>query len=144
MLNTTKDKKRASIYYKRMNPPITSDLSLYQLTQTTDPHLSPLTVSASRFREWVDTSIQFLIDQQIQATIWAKLPPHSRWWTTLESYYQEGLAQHIYRCLISRSSGTSPSRQSSHRNHSLSDGLTPIVLETSAQLDERDWFHYCD
>ena len=75
MLNSTKDKKRASIYYKRMNPPITSDLSLYQLTQTTDPHLSPLTVSASRFREWVDTSIQFLIDQQIQATIWAKLPP---------------------------------------------------------------------
>ncbi len=57
-----------------MNLPTTSELSLYQLTQTADPHLSPLTVSAITFREWVDTSIQFLIDQQIQATIWAKLP----------------------------------------------------------------------
>ncbi|MGK7942118.1 MAG: DICT sensory domain-containing protein [Crocosphaera sp.] len=123
-----------------MNLPITSDLSLYQLTQTTDPHLSPLSVSASCFREWVDTSIQFLIDQQIQATVWAKLPPHSRWWTTLESYYQEGLSQQIYRCTTSRSGGTSPSRQSSQSSHRSSGSFTPIVLETSAQLRRE---HFC-
>ena len=123
-----------------MNLPTTSELSLYQLTQTSDPHVSPLTVSASTFREWVDTSIQFLVDQEIQATVWAKLPPNSRWWTNLETYYQEGLAQQIYRCSISRSAGTVPSRHSSHSHHPSSDGLTPIVLETSSQLRRE---HFC-
>ena len=49
--------------YKRMNAPTISELSLYQLTQTTDPGLTPLTVSAATFREWIDTAVQFLIDQ---------------------------------------------------------------------------------
>ncbi|MGB5596261.1 MAG: DICT sensory domain-containing protein [Crocosphaera sp.] len=123
-----------------MNLPTTSELSLYQLTQTADPHLSPLTVSAITFREWVDTSIQFLIDQQIQATIWAKLPPHSRWWTTLESYQQEGLDEHIYRCSMSHSNGVSPSRHSSHPAYTAEDGITPIVLEASKQLKRE---HFC-
>ncbi|MDJ0508473.1 MAG: DICT sensory domain-containing protein [Crocosphaera sp.] len=123
-----------------MNVPITSDLSLYQLTQNTDPHSYPLTVSASGFREWVDTSIQFLIDQQIQATVWAKLPPHSRWWTTLENYYQEGLTEQIYRCTMSRNVSPRPPRQGSQSGHSSSDGFIPIVLETSAQLRRE---HFC-
>ncbi len=123
-----------------MNPPTTSELSLYQLTQSTDPDLTPLTISASTFREWVDTGIQFLIDQEIEATIWAKLPPHARWWTTLESYYQEGLSEQIYRCSISRSSATTPSRHSPHGSHSSPDSLTPIVLETSSQLRRE---HFC-
>ncbi|MDJ0729608.1 MAG: DICT sensory domain-containing protein [Crocosphaera sp.] len=123
-----------------MNPPTTSELSLYQLTQTTDPHLAPLTISATTFREWVDTAIQFLIDQEIQGTVWVKLPPHSRWWTTLETYYQEGLSEQIYRCTMSRSSGTAPSRHSSHGSYSSRDNLTPIVLETSSQLRRE---HFC-
>lgn len=123
-----------------MNLPTTSELSLYQLTQTTDPELKPLTISASTFREWVDTAIQFLIDQEIEATIWAKLPPHSRWWTTLESYYQEGLSQQIYRCSISRNSGSAPSRHSSRGTYSSQDSLVPIVLETSSQLRRE---HFC-
>ncbi|MDJ0602002.1 MAG: DICT sensory domain-containing protein [Crocosphaera sp.] len=123
-----------------MNLPTTPELSLYQLTQTSDPHISPLTVSASTFREWVDTSMQFLIDQEIQATIWAKLPPHSRWWTNLETYYQEGLAEQIYRCTMSRSGGTAPSRQGSHGTYSSQDNFTPIVLETSSQLRRE---HFC-
>ncbi|MGK7956916.1 MAG: DICT sensory domain-containing protein [Crocosphaera sp.] len=123
-----------------MNPPTTSELSLYQLTQSTEPDLTPLTISASTFREWVDTAIQFLIDQEIEATVWAKLPPHSRWWTTLESYYQEGLSEQIYRCSISRNSGTPHPRHSSHGSHSSSQSLTPIVLETSSQLRRE---HFC-
>ena len=123
-----------------MNHPTTSELSLYQLTQTTDPDLTPLTISASTFREWVDTAVQFLIDQEIEGTIWAKLPPHSRWWTTIETYYQEGLSQQIYRCNMSRSSGTAPSRHSSQGNYSSQDNLIPIVLETSSQLRRE---HFC-
>lgn len=123
-----------------MNPPTTSELSLYQLTQTTDSDLASLTISASTFREWVDTGIQFLIDQEIQATVWAKLPPHSRWWTTLETYYQEGLSEQIYRCNISRSGGSAPSRHSSRSSYSSQDSLIPIVLETSSQLRRE---HFC-
>ena len=123
-----------------MNPPTTSELSLYQLTQTTDSDLASLTISASTFREWVDTGIQFLIDQEIQATVWAKLPPHSRWWTTLETYYQEGLSEQIYRCNISRSGGSAPSRHSSRSSYSSQDSLIPIVLETSTQLRRE---HFC-
>ncbi|ACB51198.1 probable two-component sensor histidine kinase [Crocosphaera subtropica ATCC 51142] len=123
-----------------MNPSTTSELSLYQLTQTTEPHLSPLIVSASTFREWVDTAIQFLIDEEIQATVWAKLPPNSRWWTNLENYYQEGLPQQIYRCTISRSGGTAPSRHGSHTAYPSQDNFTPIVLETNTQLRRE---HFC-
>ncbi|MEL4894874.1 DICT sensory domain-containing protein [Crocosphaera sp. Alani8] len=123
-----------------MNAPTISELSLYQLTQTTDPGLTPLTVSAATFREWIDTAVQFLIDQEIQGTVWAKLPPHSRWWTTLETYYQEGLSEQIYRCSISRSGGTAPSRHSSRGSHSSQNNLVPIVLETSSQLRRE---HFC-
>ncbi|WP_107670722.1 DICT sensory domain-containing protein [Cyanothece sp. BG0011] len=124
-----------------MNPTsTTSELSLYQLTQSTDPHLSPLIVPASTFREWVDNAIQFLIDEEIQATVWAKLPPNSRWWTNLDQYYQEGLSQQIYRCTISRSSGTAPSRQGFHPAYGSQDNFTPIVLETNTQLKRE---HFC-
>ncbi|EAZ92138.1 DICT sensory domain-containing protein [Crocosphaera chwakensis] len=123
-----------------MNPPSTSELSLYQLTQSTDPNLSPLIVSASTFREWVDTVIQFLIDEEIQATVWAKLPPNSRWWTTLDSYYQEGLSQQIYRCTISRTGGTAPGRHSASGASPSQDNFTPIVLETNTQLRRE---HFC-
>lgn len=123
-----------------MNPPTTSELSLYQLTQSTDPNLSPLIVSASTFREWVDAAIQFLIDEEIQATVWAKLPPNSRWWTNLDSYYQEGLSQQIYRCTITRTSGTAPGRHSSSAAYPSQDNFTPIVLETNSQLKRE---HFC-
>ncbi|MGK7884484.1 MAG: DICT sensory domain-containing protein [Crocosphaera sp.] len=123
-----------------MNPPTTSELSLYQLTQNSDPDLTPVTISASTFREWIDTAVQFLIDQEIQGTVWAKLPPHSRWWSTLETYYQEGISEQIYRCSISRSSGSTPSRNGSSGSYSSQEGITPIVLETSSQLRRE---HFC-
>ncbi|MEA5508642.1 DICT sensory domain-containing protein [Crocosphaera sp. UHCC 0190] len=122
-----------------MNLPLTPEISLYQLTQTLGTSPSALTIKASTLRERVDSLIQFLLDQQIRATVWAKLPTHPRWWATLEAYQQEGLAEEVYRCTISRGGGTTPSRQTSPEHYSSKDSITPIVLEASSQL-KREYF----
>ena len=126
-----------------MNLPITPELSLYQLTQTLPNSPPSLTVKASTFREWVNTLIQFLLDQQIQATIWVKLPVHPRWWTMIEAYQQEGLAEQVYRCTISRGEGISTSRQTPDGNDvskDKKDKIIPILLEASSQLKRE---HFC-
>jgi signal transduction histidine kinase len=123
-----------------MNISITPELSLYQLAQSPETSLAALTVRASTFRSIVETLTELLLEQQISATIWVKLPTHPRWWTTLETYQQEGLAQQIYRCNINRNTGTSLTRSSSSTSaYSPKDGITPIVLEASSQL-KREYF----
>lgn len=124
-----------------MNPPITSELSLYRLTQILDNSPPSLMVNAHTFRGWVDTLIKFLIKQQIPATIWAKFPQTPQWLTTLESYQQQGLAQQIYLCRIHRSHETPTSKSSASRSsHSSDNGMIPLVLEASAQLKRE---HFC-
>ncbi|MEM8779900.1 MAG: DICT sensory domain-containing protein [Cyanobacteria bacterium P01_G01_bin.49] len=109
-----------------MNSPITPELSLYQLTQTL-PHSPPsFTVKGHTFKGWVDNLIQFLLNQQIEATIWAKLPVHSRWWSTIESYQQKGLAKQVYSCNLSGS-------------HSSKNQITPLILEANSQL-KKEYF----
>ncbi|ACK68028.1 histidine kinase [Rippkaea orientalis PCC 8801] len=123
-----------------MNPPITSELSLYQLTQSLACPPPSLTVKASTLRTWVETLIQFLIQQKIEATIWAKLPNNLTWLSPLESYQQEGLAQSIYLCSIGNNHKTSPGKSSISVTDSLSNtGIISIVLEASSQL-KREYF----
>ncbi|WP_124975653.1 DICT sensory domain-containing protein [Aphanothece sacrum] len=123
-----------------MNISSTPELSLYQLAQSPDTSLAALSVRATTFRMLVETITQLLLEQQISATLWVKLPPNPRWWTTLEAYQQEGLAQQIYRCNINRDNGTPLTRSTSSTNaYTPKNGITPIVLEASSQL-KREYF----
>ena len=123
-----------------MNPQITSELSLYQLTQSLDTPPPSLVVNASTFKGWINTLIQFLINQRISATVWVKLPPTPQWLSIIESYQLEELAKQIYICEIDRINDTPTAKSSSSsRIYDTDNGMTPIVLETSSQL-KREYF----
>ncbi len=123
-----------------MNSPIISEHSLYQLTQTLDISTPCLTVKPNIFKSWVETLIQFLINQKIQATIWVKIPLVPQWLAIIESYQQEELAEKIYLCSINDSNELTTSHSSTSSSASISENeITPIVLEASSQL-KREYF----
>lgn len=81
-----------------MNLPTFSDSSLYQLAQGIDPSLLSLTVSTSTFKTVVGAMMDLLIEQQIPAIVWIKLPFQAEWITLIERYQEQGQAQKIYWC----------------------------------------------
>lgn len=113
-----------------MNSPLIPELSLYQLTQEILPPPLPLTVSMRTFKSLVGAWLECLNEQQIEATIWLKMPDNDRWLAVNESYQQAGLARQIYSCRIEQ--GMTISLPTS--SPSLEAAITPIFLEASTQL----------
>ncbi|MCS6812127.1 MAG: hypothetical protein NZ772_00910, partial [Cyanobacteria bacterium] len=62
-----------------MNPPHRQAVSLYELVTTAEPLLEPVGVSPAIFKAMVETTIDLLIDHQISATLWVKLPATAAW-----------------------------------------------------------------
>ena len=70
-----------------MNVSPTQDLSFYQLAlgESDSPQAFPLT--SATLLSLVKSQIDLLIERQIAATIWAKLPPGSIWQSEITRYY---------------------------------------------------------
>ncbi|ACK68958.1 histidine kinase [Gloeothece citriformis PCC 7424] len=110
--------------------------SLYQLTQKMAGSPSPIAVSSTTFKSVIESLLDLLIEQQISATLWLKLPNSNYWAKKIDQYQQQVKEHHIYWCTV-RQDQSSPS---SDLNYSfLSNRVTSLVLETSSQL-KREFF----
>ncbi|MGV2830531.1 ATP-binding protein [Myxosarcina sp. GI1(2024)] len=72
--------------------------SLYQLTQTLETPLTSIAISAETIKAYVETTIDLAIEQQLQATIWVKLPQTQTWFEAIQKYDRTGKAKRIYLC----------------------------------------------
>ena len=76
----------------------TSEASLYQSSQDLDKPLIPLSVGAETLRAYVSNIIELLISQQLQGTVWIKLPQTKSWINQVKRLQIEGNVERIFLC----------------------------------------------
>ncbi|MEH2329154.1 DICT sensory domain-containing protein [Nostoc sp.] len=87
-----------------MNVSLTKDLSVYQLVMGVQTPPKPLSLSPATLLSLVRAQIDLLIEQQIAATLWVKLPPDKIWQSELARYQSSvGASSLIYTCQIEES-----------------------------------------
>ncbi|MBW4685442.1 MAG: ATPase [Komarekiella atlantica HA4396-MV6] len=69
-----------------MNVSLTKDLSVYQLVLGVESPPKPSSLSPATLLSLVRAQIDLLIEQQIVATLWVKLPPEKIWQSELTRY----------------------------------------------------------
>ena len=77
---------------------VTSEPSLYQLTQDSDRPLVSISIGAETLKSYVSSIIDLVIEKQLQATVWVKLPQTKSWFNQVQKLQQAGNAEHIYLC----------------------------------------------
>ncbi|MEH2125340.1 DICT sensory domain-containing protein [Nostoc sp.] len=87
-----------------MNVSLVKDLSVYQLVMGVQAPPKPLSLSPATLLSLVRAQIDLLIEQQIAATLWVKLPPDKIWQSELARYQSSvGASSLIYTCQIEES-----------------------------------------
>ncbi|MDM9582593.1 MULTISPECIES: DICT sensory domain-containing protein [unclassified Nostoc] len=87
-----------------MNVSLAKDLSVYQLVMGVQAPPKPLSLSPATLLSLVRAQIDLLIEQQIAATLWVKLPPDKIWQSELARYQSSvGASSLIYTCQIEES-----------------------------------------
>ena len=81
-----------------MNSTTIPELSLYQLTQNSDNPVSSIAIGAETLKSYVKSIIDLAIEQQLEATIWVKLPQTKSWLKEIKRCQQQGNAERIYLC----------------------------------------------
>ena len=81
----------------------TSEPSLFQLTQDLDEPLTPLSVGTETLKSYISSIIELLIDEQISATVWLKLPQTNSWVSHIRKLQQEGNTKQILVCNTQKS-----------------------------------------
>ena len=115
-----------------MNLSYNQELSLYQIINELSPKPSPLMINFSIFQEMIQGLMNCCREQAIRPILWVKLPANLQGKIKIERYYQEGLVDRIYYCLIG-------GQESSDYDFSSSLGINQVVLEASTQL-QREYF----
>jgi signal transduction histidine kinase len=116
-----------------MSPSASPELSLFQVVQDLEPSLHS-SITADGFEGLVNGVMDFLREQAIAATLWLKFPPIPGWSSSVEQYFQAGLAHQIYACGI----GHNP-RFLNLQSSSQIAGWNTVELEASTQL-QREYF----
>ena len=75
-----------------------SESSLFQLTQNLDNPLPSISIGAESLRSYVNSVINLLIEKQINATVWVKLPKTKSWLEQIQKLQRDGNASNIYLC----------------------------------------------
>ena len=87
-----------------MNVSLAKDLSVYQLVMGVQAPPKPLSLSPATLLSLVRAQIDLIIEQQIAATLWVKLPPEKIWQSELARYQSSVSASSlIYTCQIDES-----------------------------------------
>ncbi len=78
-----------------MNVSLPQDLSVYHLALSVEAPPQPLSLSLGTLLSMVRSQIDLLIEEQIEATLWVKLPPGKLWHSEIQRYYQQGISSVI-------------------------------------------------
>ncbi|MDZ8187597.1 MAG: DICT sensory domain-containing protein [Nostoc sp. ChiSLP02] len=104
-----------------MNISLAKDLSVYQLVMEVQAPPKPLSLSPATLLSLVRAQIDLLIEQQIAATLWVKLPPEKIWQLELARYQSSvGASSLVYTCQIEQSKEETEPRGSSDAEKELS------------------------
>ena len=108
------------------------DISLYKLALDIKPSPSGLLVSPTTLLSLAQSVIEALVEQQISATIWLKLPPGKIWYSAIKRYHEQVKVSHTtYVCHT----------QKVLKGHIAGEGfpIVPVQLAPKSQL-RRDYF----
>ena len=106
----------------------TSEPSLYQLTQNLDEPLISQSVGAETLKSYVSSIIDLLIKEQLEATIWVKLPQTKSWSKQIQRLKKEGNVKQIFACSSQREGAVSALRQGD------SSAVIPLKFNQSPTL----------
>lgn len=108
------------------------DISLYKLALDIKPPPSGLLVSPTTLLSLAQSVIEVLVEQQISATIWLKLPPGKIWYSAIKRYHEQVKVSHTtYVCHT----------QKVLKGHIAQESfpIVPVQLVAKSQL-RRDYF----
>ncbi len=77
---------------------VTSEASLYQLTQDSNHSLVSISIGAQTLKSYVNSIINLVIEKQLKATVLVKLPQTKSWLNQIQKLQREGNAERIYLC----------------------------------------------
>ncbi|MBD2383889.1 DICT sensory domain-containing protein [Cylindrospermum sp. FACHB-282] len=122
-----------------MNFSLTQDLSIYHLAVGGQTPLQSLTLNPATLLSLVRAQIDLLIEQQIVATLWVKLPPGKIWQSELARYQSSmGVSGIIYNCPTSSSGREEEKDKKSEACIPVGDSISVQLLPNS-QL-RREYF----
>ncbi|MBW4664379.1 MAG: ATPase [Chroococcus sp. CMT-3BRIN-NPC107] len=75
-------------------------LSLYELSLSTELPPQLLSVTPATLLALIRATIDLLIEQEIRAQIWFKLPPGKIWHSEIQRYSVANLSEGIYNCFV--------------------------------------------
>ncbi|MBD2529454.1 ATPase [Nostoc flagelliforme FACHB-838] len=117
-----------------MNVSLAKDLSVYQLIMGVQAPPKPLSLSPATLLSLVRAQIDLLIEQQIAATLWVKLPPEKIWQSELARYQSSiGGSSLIYTCQIDER-GKEGDGEAGEENTPSSPYDVPVYLPPNSQL----------
>lgn len=125
-----------------MRVPSTPDLSLYQLALDNLASPQCLRVSSLTLKCLVGALIDLLLEEEIPATIWAKLPPTENWQSELKRYQQQiAVPQPIYLCSCVGDDGVEDTERVAQVVDSDEDSLIfPVQLADSTSIKRESFF----
>lgn len=95
-----------------MNDSPHQDFSVYQLASGTESPSQALTINSATLLSLVRATLDVLMERQINATIWFKLPASKIWYTELIRYQSSArVASTIYNCQINDQKGEETSEE---------------------------------
>lgn len=103
--------------------------SLYQLVLSRPLSIEPLQVSLSTLKSIMGAMIDLLIEQQISAKLWIKLPQQAEWLTEIERYSQQPYCEAVYQITAENGSNSGKSNANWHQ----------IFLDSESPMQQEFW-----
>ena len=129
-----------------MNPSRSPDVSLYKLATSLEQNPQTLQISPTTFKSLVGIVLDLLLEHNIAATIWLKLPKGEVWQAEIERFCQSAIAPHTLYSLHTYQERVKPNiapqpvaiRRSADWNGldtlDLNTGAPVAVLEETSQV----------
>jgi two-component system, OmpR family, phosphate regulon sensor histidine kinase PhoR len=113
-----------------MNPLRSSDVSLYELATSPEQAPQTLQISPTTFKSLVGIVLDLLLEHQIPATIWLKLPKGEVWQSEVERFCQSAIAPYtLYSLHTYQERKAKPLARTPAARHSADwDGLDTLDL----------------
>lgn len=74
----------------------TSESSLYQLTQDLEQPLLSIAIGADSLKSYVNSVVDLVVEKQLKATVWLKLPQTKSWVHQVQKLQRQGNIEGIY------------------------------------------------
>ena len=117
-----------------MKVPLTQKKSLYQLALGIENPPSISSLSAATLLSLLKSQIDFLIEQEIRATLWVKLPPGKIWFSHIQRYHSWSGGSQVV-CYLNADKKTSSEQTNNNHLGSITNGINNGITNGNISLD---------